>query len=138
MRVILCTYNCYTPCLEFLPYRDTLKSIHTNNPPRGDAVRMKRYLFDSPDDLFDRIMHASSVLLFLDYDGTLVPIRREPSRATLSPRTKRALTTLSRIPGISVGIISGRPLSELKRFVGVTGLWYAGNHGFEISREGKV
>ncbi|MDI6814769.1 MAG: trehalose-phosphatase, partial [Dehalococcoidales bacterium] len=32
----------------------------------------------------------------------------------------------------SVGIISGRPLSEIKTMVGIERIYYVGNHGLEI------
>lgn len=93
---------------------------------------MKRYLFDFLEEIINRIKTFSRVLLFLDYDGTLVPICKEPSLAKLSLEEKRVLRTLSRIPWLSVGIISGRSLKEVRKLVGINGLFYAGNHGFEI------
>jgi len=70
------------------------------------------------------------VLLFLDYDGTLVPIKRTPDRAVLSPRRRRALASLSR--SMFVGIVSGRSLADIQERVGVDGLAYIGNHGLEV------
>ena len=99
---------------------------------------MKRYLFDFLEDVTNQLKSSSSVLLFLDYDGTVVPIRKEPSLALLSIERKRVLRTLSRIPWLFVGIISGRPLKEVREMVGDENLFYAGNHGFEILFKGKV
>jgi trehalose 6-phosphate phosphatase len=93
---------------------------------------VKRYLFDFLEEIINRIKAFSRVLLFLDYDGTLVPICKEPSLAKLSLEEKRVLRTLSRMPWLSVGIISGRSLKEVRKLVGINGLFYAGNHGFEI------
>jgi trehalose-phosphatase len=70
--------------------------------------------------------------LFLDYDGTLTPIVKRPALAVLSKSRRKALAGLAQNPHIAVAVISGRMLSDLKRRVGLKGIYYAGNHGFEI------
>lgn len=72
------------------------------------------------------------LLLFLDYDGTLTPIVEEPRLAQLSPRGKKILEDLIFIRNVKVILMSGRLLEELKERVGVFGIIYAGNHGFEL------
>jgi trehalose 6-phosphate phosphatase len=71
------------------------------------------------------------LLLFLDYDGTLVPIERTPDRAVLSPRRKRSLEALSE--RMFVCLVSGRSLADVRRCVGIEELAYIGNHGLEAS-----
>jgi trehalose 6-phosphate phosphatase len=68
-------------------------------------------------------------LLFLDYNGTLVPIVRTPDRAVLPRRRQRSLASLSQ--SMFVGIVSGRSLADIRRRVGLEGLAYIGNHGLE-------
>lgn len=99
---------------------------------------MRRYLFDLIEDVFHRVVISPHIFLFLDYDGTLVPICKEPSLAKLSLNDKRLLEKLSKISWLSTGIISGRSLDEIRRLVGVKALFYAGNHGFEIVCQGVV
>lgn len=71
------------------------------------------------------------VSLFLDYDGTLVPIAPRPQDAHLSPSTRGLLRSLShRIP---VVVISGRALRDIRSRVGLRGVIYVGNHGLEIA-----
>lgn len=77
------------------------------------------------------IKAGKRLLLFLDYDGTLVPIRRTPERAVLGERKKRLLKALS--DQAFVCIVSGRSLADIRERVGVEGLAYIGNHGLEIS-----
>lgn len=48
------------------------------------------------------------VVLFLDYDGTLVPIEATPERATIPAQTKRELQRLARYPWLDTIIVSGR------------------------------
>lgn len=98
---------------------------------------MKRYLFDSLEEVINCVKTASQILLFLDYDGTLVPICKEPSLAKLSIEGKKLVRSLSGISWLSIGIISGRSVEEVRKLVGIKDLIYAGNHGFEILfREG--
>jgi alpha,alpha-trehalase len=69
-------------------------------------------------------------ILFLDYDGTLTPIVKKPSLAVLSKTRRAAVKKISK--RLLTAVISGRMLSDLKKRVGVTGIYFAGNHGFEI------
>lgn len=70
-------------------------------------------------------------LLLLDYDGTLTPIVSKPGMAKLSPEMRKALRKAS--SRHKVAVISGRSLADVGRLVGLRGIYYAGNHGFEIS-----
>ena len=70
------------------------------------------------------------MILFLDFDGTLVPIVQRPELAILDENGRRLIESLSkRIP---VVIISGRGLDDVRGRVGVNGVNYVGNHGLEI------
>ena len=71
-------------------------------------------------------------ILFLDYDGTLTPIVKKPPLAVLSKARRTILKKIAKTTHITIAIISGRMLSDLKRRVGISGIYYAGNHGFEI------
>jgi len=78
----------------------------------------------------------TQLMILSDYDGTLTSIAPTPQRATLSRRTRAILHRLSRTPGIRLGVISGRSLRDVKRFVGLPALLYAGNHGLELEGPG--
>jgi len=80
-------------------------------------------------EILRNIEPGRRLLLFLDYDGTLVPIQRHPERAGLAVRKKGALETLGR--STFVCLVSGRSLSDVRRRVGLAGLAYIGNHGLE-------
>jgi trehalose 6-phosphate synthase/phosphatase len=92
-----------------------------------DAVRrrLQRWLGERP-----------AVALFFDYDGTLTPIVDRPEDAVLSPAARRALRQATRTPNLDVAIVSGRSLADIKKMVGLPGLTYVGNHGFEIEGPG--
>lgn len=75
-------------------------------------------------------VHDKVLLLFFDYDGTLTPIVKRPEFAILSKEMKDMLYQLKQ--HCTVVIISGRELKDLEDKVAINGLYYAGNHGFEI------
>ena len=81
----------------------------------------------------DRIRAAARISLFLDFDGTLVPLRPNPAEVQLSEETRATLIRLMRNDRTVTTMISGRSLSDLCGRVGLDGLIYAGNHGMEIS-----
>jgi trehalose-phosphatase len=78
------------------------------------------------------------LLLLFDYDGTLADFADTPGRALLPPATRLVLSTLAAQPRVRVGIISGRELDELKRMVGLPGLFYAGTSGLECDLNGEI
>jgi len=79
-----------------------------------------------------RVVSARHVMLCCDFDGTLAPIVDHPSRARLPIDTKRLLKRLVDLPRVRVVLVSGRALRDLKRMVGLRGLYYIGNHGLEL------
>lgn len=79
---------------------------------------------------------ASRVLLGLDFDGTLSDIVESPEQAVLAPGTRRLLRALIARPDIRVAVLSGRALEDIKRRVGLPGVYYAGNHGLQIQGPG--
>ena len=83
-----------------------------------------------------RLRTARAVMLLSDYDGTLTPIVERPELAELPWYTRRILEGLVRQTRFTVGIISGRALSDLKARLNIGGIIYAGNHGMEIEGPG--
>lgn len=76
------------------------------------------------------------LVLFLDYDGTLTPIVKRPELARLRLATKKLLERLAK--KVTVCIISGRSLNDIKGLVKIQNIIYCGNHGLEIDYYGKV
>lgn len=81
----------------------------------------------------ERLSQVKTVLICFDYDGTLTPIIDSPELALLPEETRELLRSLSRQPRYSLAVVSGRSLSEVKSFVGLNELIYAGNHGLELA-----
>ena len=86
------------------------------------------------DEVETRLIGARSVCVLADFDGTLSPMVDKPDRAELPAAARRVLKSLASRSRVIVGIVSGRTLADIRSRVGLSGLWYVGNHGFEICR----
>ncbi|MGH9343295.1 MAG: trehalose-phosphatase [Terriglobia bacterium] len=75
------------------------------------------------------------MILFLDFDGTLVGFKRNPAEVRLGDSERQLLERLSRHRRVSLVFISGRRRVDLKKQVAVRAAAYLGLHGFE-SRAG--
>lgn len=82
--------------------------------------------------VLDLIPKRGRLFLFLDYDGTLVPIAPTPEKAQPSTQLLTLLEKLCDLPGTRVAIVSGRSIDDLKRFLPVSGLYLVGVHGLVI------
>ncbi len=79
-----------------------------------------------------RIGNAGRISLFLDFDGTLVPIEADPRSPRPDESTMDTLQALADQESVVTTIISGRAIEDLYARIRVNGLIYAGNHGREI------
>lgn len=101
-------------------------------------MKTPKYLFQRgavPKTISSRITHGGACL-FLDYDGTLAPIVRDPGRARISAAMLGVLRRLADEQSIHTAIVSGRSIEDLKRFVPIPDMTLAGNHGMEIEAGG--
>jgi trehalose-phosphatase len=92
---------------------------------------MPDYLFDRWTEVAERIGRARSVRLFLDFDGTLVAIRRTPEGVTFNARTRQVLDRISSHRRVAAVIVSGRRRDVLRRYVGLPRVQYWGLYGWE-------
>jgi alpha,alpha-trehalase len=84
---------------------------------------------DQLDELRARLA-GHRLAIFLDYDGTLMPIVDDPDQALMSEEMRAAVARLAR--RFPVAIVSGRSLGDVRRRVALDNVIYAGSHGFEI------
>lgn len=84
-----------------------------------------------PPELRRLAVTGTRLWLFLDYDGTLVPLARTPGEAQPDPPLLDLLTCLVNTPSLRVTILSGRPLSWLQAVLSIPGLMLAGTYGVE-------
>lgn len=78
------------------------------------------------------LQRGARLLLVSDFDGTLSPIVSSPEAAVLPPLARCALEQLGNHADVTVAIISGRPMRDVRARVGLPALVYGGCHGLEI------
>lgn len=79
---------------------------------------------------------SGRLVLLLDFDGTLAPIVDRPELAAMPDRTRRALDRLMATERVTVAVVSGRGLADVRERAAIPGIAYAGNHGMEIEGAG--
>ncbi len=94
----------------------------------------QKYLFQEIvwKNLAQQISNSRRIYLFIDYDGTIVPIKKQPRLAMLPINTRAIIAQLGRNPNIFVGLITGRSLTDIRNLVRIGHILYAANHGFQI------
>ncbi len=121
------THDVHAWVKQFLAAADTAAERKTPQVSQVDQVRRR---------LMPWLSARPAAVLFLDYDGTLTPIVARPEDAKLSPRTRAALLQAARNPALDVVIVSGRTLDDVRKRVGIPGITYVGDHGFQIEGPG--
>lgn len=81
---------------------------------------------------------ADGLALFLDVDGTLLEIAGSPEEVRVETRLHDVLDRLRRRLLGAVALVSGRPIADLDRLFGLSGLPAAGLHGLERRRADGV
>jgi trehalose 6-phosphate synthase/phosphatase len=80
--------------------------------------------------LVQRLAETDSLLLLLDYDGTLVPFTPTPELARPDPEVLTLLRALAARPDTEVHLVSGRPQDVLQEWVGDLPIWLHAEHGY--------
>lgn len=102
-------------------------------PPPKPQEAGSHHLFDHWEEVSGRLRAAKKVALFLDFDGTLVPLRMRKEAARLDPATHELLRRLASAPNVKVYVISGRTRDDLKKALGLPEVTCAGLHGWELN-----
>jgi trehalose 6-phosphate phosphatase len=76
-------------------------------------------------------VRVDEIALFLDVDGTLVEIEREPGAVHVPERLCGILVDLQEVGGGALALVSGRSLEQLDRLFSPLRLNAAGLHGLE-------
>lgn len=92
-------------------------------------------LFDSWQQIAERVRSADSIALFLDFDGTLARIKARPSEVHLSPPMRRAISRLAANGCVHVWVISGRKRDDIRDRTNLSQVHYLGLHGWESRLE---
>lgn len=83
----------------------------------------------TPKKILEALKQAKEISLFLDYDGTLVPLAEKPDQALPPPLLLSRIENLCHLPGTYVAVVSGRSIADLQSFLPLTGLYLVGVHG---------
>jgi len=89
------------------------------------------YAFKAWDEIAERMKTSDPRVVLLDFDGTLAPLRKDPTATKLSQRAKRLLRRLAATKGVTVAIVSGRSARTVRDLVGLDQIGYFGLHGSE-------
>jgi len=96
-----------------------------------------QYLYNNKnggwDKILNKIITCKRIVLFLDYDGTLVPIKKHPALAIISIKQINILKSLTKRFNVIPILVSGREYSNIKKLVPIKNLIIASNHGFRIT-----
>jgi trehalose 6-phosphate synthase/phosphatase len=97
---------------------------------KTEAARKARLLTGKAyTGMMQRYRAATRRILFLDYDGTLVPFAPTPKEALPSQDVQTLLAKLCADPANLVVIVSGRPKQDLEEWFGHLPLAMAAEHG---------
>ena len=82
-----------------------------------------------PPPSLGELLDRGAPSLFLDFDGTIVPIAAHPEAIEVPARLGEQLTGLSNKLAGRLALVSGRSLSDLERHCGPLAVACAGSHG---------
>lgn len=91
------------------------------------------HVFQCWGEISKRVRTAEDIWLFLDFDGTLVPICPTPKEVKLPESTRMVLDRLNRHPRVHVALVSGRRNAALSKYVRVPHIQFLGLYGWETN-----
>ena len=84
------------------------------------------------DDALAAIAARRPLLVASDYDGVLARLRDDPAAAVPEPGVAEVVARLAAVVGVTVALVSGRGVDDLRRTSGLTGPFrWVGSHGAE-------
>jgi len=90
-----------------------------------------------PHDALAYLAHAETLLICMDFDGTICELRPDAYAVTPDPQAIAALENLAALPGTDVAILSGRHLDGLRRVCPLgPPVTLVGSHGAEPTTGG--
>lgn len=84
---------------------------------------------ESKCQIVQQFKQAQRRILFLDYDGTLMPLASNPMNANPTPALKRLLLEISTVESTEIVIISGRNYKVLNEWLGDLPIHLVAEHG---------
>ena len=80
-----------------------------------------------------------TILIALDFDGTLAPLVDDPEASRMIASARTALENLTTLPGVTIAIVTGRAIDSVKRVAEPLNEWFlVGSHGIEVLSPGEL
>ena len=95
-------------------FMNSLGSVRIDSDREIKAIKVKKKKILLPDQIKKILKKKKKLVMFLDYDGTLVPIKQKPDEAVLRGAEKKIITELAKKNFINIIIVSGRPKGFLR------------------------
>lgn len=94
-------------------------------------------MLPSPHTALDHLATADTLLVCMDFDGTICPLGTDAYTVTPDPQAIAALEALAQLPGTDVAILSGRHLDGLRKVCPLgQPVALVGSHGAEPTTGG--
>lgn len=92
-------------------------------------------MFDDPEKISLLLANKAKLnpfTLFIDFDGTLAPLQKNPDAVALDNKNRELLRSINQSPHLEPIIVSGRDHLFLKRTLGDLGIKSSSEHGSEF------
>ncbi len=98
---------------------------------QNKKVEMETKMVDKlhKKEWIDRFKNSSGAIIFLDYDGTLVPFSKNPQDAKPDDELHTLLKGLALLEHVKVVVISGRDRHTLEKWLGHHAIDFVAEHG---------
>ncbi len=123
LRTRVETFDVHRWVASFL---DQLGAVKSPAAPAGAVAGTSA----AREELSRRLSETDSLLLLLDYDGTLVPFTPTPELARPDTELLGLLRALAARPSTEIHIVSGRGREALDHWLGALPVWLHAEHGF--------
>jgi len=107
-------------------YVDSLMDISRVSSFTSKAKILKQ---ETREELLQHYLKAKNRIIIVNYDGTLVPLKKEPHEASPSQDLLKLLENLNRTDKTDIVIISGRSKEDLDKWLGKTPVNITAEHG---------
>jgi trehalose 6-phosphate phosphatase len=108
-----------------------VRTSRTTRKSKSKPAKPVLDLLKSWNDIAAQIRKRGCVIIFLDFDGTLVDIAPRPELVHLKAEAREVLRRLSKHPLATVVMVSGRRRGELLEHIAVPDIHYFGLYGWE-------
>jgi trehalose 6-phosphate synthase/phosphatase len=105
--------------------------------PISDARTVEADIREAREQVRQAVSAGKRIALFLDYDGTVREIERDPRAARPNAGIETLLHRLGRQPNLDVTVVSGRSQEDMEAFLGGHPFRLIAEHGASLRGPGK-